>query len=53
MGTTELIADLKGPILNRPTDDDLFASPGDFERALTRAEAYWYRQVAPHFPDLL
>ena len=53
MGTTELIASLKGPILNRPTDDDLFTSPGDFEEALTRAEAYWYRQVATHYPDLL
>ncbi len=53
MGTTELIADLKGPILNRPTDDDLFTSPTDYEGALTRAEAYWYRQVATHFPDLL
>jgi hypothetical protein len=53
MDTTDLIADLKGPILNRPTDDDLFTSPGDFEKALTRAEAFWYRQVATHFPDLL
>jgi hypothetical protein len=52
MDTTKLILDLKGPILNRPTDDDLFAL-GDFEKALTRAEAYWYRQVATHFPDLL
>ncbi len=52
MTTTLLIVDLKGPILNRPTDDDLFAT-GDFEAALTRSEAYWYRLVATHFPDLL
>jgi hypothetical protein len=53
MTTANLITALKGPILNRPTDDDLFADPGDFEVALTRAEAFWYRQVATHFPELL
>jgi hypothetical protein len=53
MLTADLITALKGRILNRPTDDDLFADPGDYEAALTRAEAFWYRQVATHYPDLL
>ncbi len=52
MTTLKLIADLKGQVLNRPTDDDLFVTL-DFENSLTRAEAFWYRQVATHFPDLL
>jgi hypothetical protein len=53
MKTLDLIAELVGPILNRPTDDDLFTDPTDYEAALTRAEAYWYRMVATHYPDLL
>ena len=53
MTTLDLIADLSGKILNRPTDDNLFTDPDDYEEALTRAEAYWYRACATHYPDLL
>lgn len=53
MTTLALIDNLKGRILNRPSDDDLFADPTDYEVALTRAEAYWWRMVATHYPDLI
>lgn len=52
MTTSDAIDRLKEE-LNRPSDDDLFDDPGDYHTALTRSQAYWYRQVSSHYPSLL
>lgn len=52
MTTAELVAEVK-EALNRPADDDLFDSPGDFHEALTRAQRHFVQKVAVHYPDLV
>jgi hypothetical protein len=39
--------------LNRPQDDDLFVYPDEYYTALSKAQRYYYRQIAQHAPELL
>lgn len=53
MRTDEMVARVKGPLLNRPDEDDLFLFPDDYYGALTQAANWVYRKIAAHYPELL
>lgn len=53
MTTSDLVSRLKNEELNRPSDDDLFTDPDDYHGALTKAQRYFYRRTASHYPGVL
>jgi hypothetical protein len=53
MTTVEMAEYVRDELLNRMSEDDLFAYPDDYHAALTRAAKFYRDRIASHYPELL